>query len=181
MRQVHGSHVVNADESTAMPDADAAIARKPGTVCAVLIADCMPILLCNRAATVVAIAHAGWRGLSSGVIENTVRATDVAPGELLAYLGPAIGRDAFEVGTDVRDAFTITDPVAAQAFQSCGRNKWLADLRKLALSRFAASGVQRVFGADLCTYRDASRFYSYRRDKVTGRMAALIWLDRDQG
>ena len=176
LRQMHGAHAVIADGRTDIPEADAAIARKAGTVCAVMIADCMPILLCDRAGSVVAVAHAGWRGLSAGIIETTVLKMDVSPGELLAYLGPAIGPAAFEVGSDVRDAFTAADPAAADAFQPHRMDKWLADLFQLARLGLARSGVRQIFGGDFCTYSDAARFYSYRRDQETGRMAALIWL-----
>ncbi len=176
LRQVHAARVVVADGLAGMPEADASIARTAATVCAVMIADCLPVLLCDRAGSVIGIAHAGWRGLSSGVIENTLREMDVAPGELLAYLGPAIGPDAYEVGNDVHDAFVTGDPAASAAFKPYRENKWLADLFKLARRRLVRCGVQQVFGGGLCTYRDPARFYSYRRDKVTGRMAALIWL-----
>lgn len=176
LRQVHGANAVIADGLAEIPEADASISRHAGTVCAVMIADCLPVLLCDQAGSVVGIAHAGWRGLSSGVVENAVRAMNVTPGELLAYLGPAIGPDAFEVGSDVRDAFLAADPAADDAFKPCREGKWLADLFKLARRRLARCGVQRVFGGGLCTYRNPARFYSYRRDQVTGRMAALIWL-----
>ena len=177
LRQVHGAQVVAADCLAGMPEADASIARNAGTVCAVMIADCMPVLVCDDAGSVVGIAHAGWRGLSSGVIENTVRETGIAPDRLLAWLGPAIGPDAFEVGAEVRATFLAVDPAAAGAFRPCRAGKWLADLFQLTRQRLARCGVQRVFGGGLCTYRDAARFYSYRRDAVTGRMAALIWLE----
>ncbi|MBI4192404.1 MAG: peptidoglycan editing factor PgeF [Betaproteobacteria bacterium] len=177
LRQVHAARVIVADGLTNIPEADASIARNAGTVCAVMIADCMPVLLCDRAGSVVGIAHAGWRGLNAGVIENTVHDIGIAPDELLAYLGPAIGPDAFEVGADVRDAFLAADPAADEAFKSRREGKWLADLFQLARRRLARCGVRRVFGGELCTYRDPARFYSYRRDKATGRMAALIWLD----
>jgi YfiH family protein len=176
LRQMHGANVVSADGLAEIPEADASISRHAGTVCAVMIADCLPVLLCDEAGGVIGIAHAGWRGLSSGVIENTVRAMNVAPGELLAYLGPAIGPGAFVVGSDVRDAFLAAEPAAADAFKPHREGKWLADLCRLARQRLARCGVRRVFGEELCTYRDPARFYSYRRDKVTGRMAALIWL-----
>lgn len=177
LRQMHGANVVIADGLAEIPEADASISRHAGTVCVAMIADCLPVLLCDLAGGVIGIAHAGWRGLSSGVVENTVRAMDVAPGDLLAYLGPAIGPDAFEVGSDVRDAFLDVETAAADAFKPHREGKWLADLCRLARQRLARCGVQRVFGEELCTYRDPARFYSYRRDKVTGRMAALIWLD----
>lgn len=178
LRQVHGVRAVRADDLVEIPEADASIARSAGTVCAIMIADCMPVLLCDQAGSTVGIAHAGWRGLSSGVVENTVRELGVAPAELLAYLGPAIGLDAFEVGADVRDAFLAVDPAADHAFVAQREGKWRADLFQLARRRLARCGVKRVFGGGLCTYRDPARFYSYRRDQVTGRMAALIWLDR---
>lgn len=177
LRQVHGAQVIVADGLAGIPEADASIARNAGTVCAVMIADCMPVLLCDETGSVVGIAHAGWRGLNSGVIENTVRATGVAPGALLAWLGPAIGPGAFEVGSDVREAFLAADPAAAEAFNPYRADKWLADIFRLARQRLARCGVQRVFGGGLCTHHDPARFYSYRRDPVTGRMAALIWLE----
>ncbi len=176
LRQVHGARAVLADSLPGIPDADASVARNAGTVCAVMIADCLPVLLCDTRGGVVGIAHAGWRGLSSGVVENTVNAMGVAPDEVIAYLGPAIGPDAFEVGADVRNAFVVADPGAGAAFTAYREDKWLADLFELARRRLARCGVQRVFGGGLCTYRDPARFYSYRRDKTTGRMAALIWL-----
>lgn len=177
LRQVHGARAVRADGLVEIPDADASVARNAGTVCAVMIADCLPVLLCDTRASVVGIAHAGWRGLSSGVVENTVAAMGVAPAEIIAYLGPAIGPAAFEVGADVRDAFVGTDPGAGAAFTPHREGKWLADLFQLARRRLAKSGVRQVFGGGVCTYRDAARFFSYRRDQTTGRMAALIWLE----
>ena len=176
LRQVHGARVVSADAAGDNPEADASVTRTPGTVCAVMIADCLPVLLCDRAGSVVGAAHAGWRGLLAGVIENTVRAMDAAPDELIAYLGPAIGPDAFEVGPDVRDGFVAHDPAAGAAFTPHREGKWLADLFALARQRLAGCGVRHVAGGGVCTYRDPARFFSYRRDKSTGRMAALVWL-----
>jgi len=176
LKQVHGARVVRADAIDESPEADAACTRKPGTVCAVMVADCMPVLMCDARATVIGIAHAGWRGLSSGVIENTVAAMQVPPAEVLAFLGPAIGPDSFEVGADVRDAFLASDPAAETAFTPQNEGKWLADLFKLGRQRLMRQGVTRIYGGGVCTVRDAARFYSYRRDKTTGRMAALIWL-----
>jgi len=177
LRQVHGTNVVCADNLVASPDADGSFAKQPGTVCAVLIADCLPVLLCDSGAAVVGVAHAGWRGLSGGVIENTVKAMAAAPERMLAYLGPAIGPTAFEVGADVRDAFVSHDAAAASAFAPQGRNKWKADLCALARQRLVALGVAQVYGGSWCTAGDPQRFFSYRRDGVTGRMAALIWLE----
>lgn len=188
LKQVHGNIVADADHAVGVPEADAVLARQPGKVCAVMTADCLPLLVCDEAGTVVAAAHAGWRGLAGGVVEATVTAMNVAPERLLVWLGPAIGPQAFEVGEEVRQAFMAHDPAAAKAFalssalstqgSGLGTRKWLADIFLLARQRLALLGVQRVYGGGLCTYTDAERFYSYRRDRVTGRMASLIWLDR---
>ena len=177
LRQVHGARVVRADGLPDTAEADASYTRHAGTVCAVMIADCLPLLLCDAIGSVVGVAHAGWRGLSSSVVENTVSAMGVAPAELRAFLGPAIGPDAIEVGADVRDAFIATDTDASDAFKPHGEGKWLADLFMLARQRLARLGVRHIYGGGLCTYRDPARFYSYRRDKTTGRMAALIWME----
>jgi hypothetical protein len=174
--QVHGARVVDADRLQLPVEADAAVARNPGSVCTVMVADCLPVLLTDRAGSVVAAAHAGWRGLAAGVLENTVRAMGTAPDKLLAYLGPAIGSSAFEVGADVRDAFLARSADAATAFVAHKPGKWLADLSALARQRLRASGVTQIYGGGLCTYSNPRRFFSYRRDKITGRMAALIWL-----
>ena len=175
LRQVHGTRVVEADGLTEVSEADAAVARRPDTVCAVLVADCIPVLLADRAGTTVGIAHAGWRGLAAGVIENTVRAMARDPRDLGAYLGPGIGPAAFEVGDDVRDALLARDAGAAGAFRPHAAGKWLADLFLLARRCLQRSGVREVHGGGLCTYSDRERFFSYRRNRTTGRMAALIW------
>lgn len=177
LHQVHGAEVMNADETSGSLAADAAFARKPGTVCVVMIADCLPVLIAHRSGSVVAVAHAGWRGLAAGVIENTVRAMSVAPAELLAYLGPAIGPRTFEVGAEVREAFLAGGDEARAAFVPHASGKWLADLFVLARQRLAGVGVGAVYGGGLCTYSNPSRFFSHRRDKVSGRMAALIWIE----
>ncbi|MGQ0578521.1 MAG: peptidoglycan editing factor PgeF [Betaproteobacteria bacterium] len=174
--QVHGAQVVDADRLQEPVEADAAVARKPGSVCAVLVADCLPVLLTDSTGSVVAAAHAGWRGLAAGVLENTVRAMGTAPDKLLAYFGPAIGPSAFEVGADVRDAFLASSADAASAFVARKPGKWLADLFALARQRLRANGVTQIFGGGLCTYSDPRRFFSYRRDKTNRRMAASIWL-----
>lgn len=182
LKQVHGNQCCdtaacsNAKDNQP-PEADAAFSRTPGVVCAVLTADCLPILLCDAAGTVVAAAHAGWRGLAAGVIESTVAAMGVSGERLFAWLGPAIGPQHFEVGDDVRDAFIAHDAQAAGAFAGRPDGKWLCDIYLLATQRLAALGVCRPASADYCTVRDARLFYSYRRDGVTGRMASLIWLD----
>jgi YfiH family protein len=175
LRQVHGSCVVAADLLVAPVEADASIARIAGTVCAIMIADCLPVLLADRGGAVVAAAHAGWRGLAAGVVEKTVREMHTTPDEILAYLGPCIGPAAFEVGPDVRDAFLEIDAASAAEFSPLRPGKWLANLHALTRRALARAGVNRVYGAPCCTYSDAGRFYSYRRERTTGRMAALIW------
>ncbi len=177
LRQVHGTHCVDAGAVAPGTEADAAIARRPGVVCAVLTADCLPVLLCDDAGTVVGVAHAGWRGLASGVIEATVAAMAVPGERLLAWLGPAIGPQAFEVGDEVRATFMVQNPAASAAFVAGTPGKWWCDIYRLAAQRLAALGVRRIASADFCTVRDSDRFFSYRRDGVTGRMASLIWLE----
>jgi len=182
LRQVHGSVVADADKvATETPEADASIAHFPGTVCVVLVADCVPVLLTNRAGTVVAIAHAGWRGLAGGVIGRSVARIGERPADLIAYLGPGIGPRAFEVGPEVREAFLADDPQDAAAFAPKPPGKWLADLFLLAQRRLRRAGVQRLFGGGTCTYSDPARFFSYRRDGSTGRMAAVIWREEVAG
>ena len=182
LNQVHGTRVLDAESyrqgtgADAEADADACVARTPGLVCAVLTADCLPLLLCDGQGTAVAAAHAGWRGLAAGVIESTVAAMHIEPARLLAWMGPAIGPSAFEVGDEVRAAFCRHDPQAEGAFVANLRGKWLCDLYLLARQRLAALGVNQVSGGEGCTFSEPRRFYSYRRDGVTGRMATLIWL-----
>jgi purine-nucleoside/S-methyl-5'-thioadenosine phosphorylase / adenosine deaminase len=182
LQQVHGTRVVEADAAAPASQADACVARGPRQVCAVVIADCLPVLLCDRAGTTVAAAHAGWRGLSAGVLERTVAVMGREPSELLAYLGPAIGPQAFEVQTDVLDAFTRALPRASECFRAKAApadapRKWLADLYGLARQRLAGAGVQAVYGGGSCTFSEPDRFFSHRRDRHTGRQAALIWID----
>ena len=143
-----------------------------------LTADCLPVLLRDRSATRVAVAHAGWRGLAAGVLEATVAALGVPGPELIAWLGPAIGQAAFEVGPEVRAAFVARDPHAQAAFRPGRADRWHADLALLARQRLADAGVAAVYGGDLCTFSDRERFFSHRRDGTSGRMASLIWLDR---
>ncbi|GAC1628168.1 MAG: peptidoglycan editing factor PgeF [Nevskia sp.] len=178
LRQVHGSCVVQMPADPPEPDADGCFTRQRRTVCAVQAADCLPVLFCDDAGSVVAAAHAGWRGLVGGVLEATVAALPVAPRRLMAWLGPAIGPEAFEVGEEVREAFTRKDAGAAAAFRAGAvPGKHFGDLFLLARRRLAAAGVRRVYGGGLSTHADPARFYSFRRDGVCGRMAALIWLD----
>lgn len=181
LEQVHGTQVVSAEQAGCLPRADGCIARRPGAVCAVMTADCLPLLLCDRAGSVVAAVHAGWRGLAAGVIEAAVAAMACPPPELMAWLGPAIGPLAFEVGEEVRAAFVAHQTEAAAAFTPRGAGRWLADIYGLARLRLHAAGVRSIHGGGLCTYTDAAQFYSYRRDGATGRMATLIWLERGAG
>lgn len=179
LSQVHGVAVADADADGGgrVPVADAAVARRAGRVCAVLTADCLPVLFCDDAGSVVGAAHAGWRGLAAGVLEATIATMGVAPHTIRAWFGPAIGPAAFEVGDEVRAAFVGDDPGAAEAFIGGAQaGKWMADLFALARRRLVRAGVARIDGGGVCTYSDARRFYSYRRDGVTGRFASLIWL-----
>ena len=162
-------------EPYASKRADASYSNTPGTVCAVMTADCLPVLFCNRAGTEVAAAHAGWRGLCAGVLEETVSCFADNPENILAWLGPAIGPRAFEVGGEVREAFMAVDAKASAAFIQHG-DKYLADIYQLARQRLANVGVEQIFGGDRCTYTENETFFSYRRDKTTGRMASFIWL-----
>lgn len=176
-KQVHGVTVIQAADCTEDKAADGIVARKAGVVCGVLTADCLPVLLCDRTGSTVGIAHAGWRGLAAGIIENVVRAMHASAGSLMAYLGPGIGRDAYEVGNEVRDDFIRRNPEAVAAFASRHGGKFLADLYLLARQRLAAAGVGEVYGGGFCTLSEA-RFFSFRRDRITGRMASLIWLEK---
>jgi YfiH family protein len=176
LEQAHGTEVADLDHALATARADASFTHLAGRICAVQVADCLPVLLAARAGSAVAAAHCGWRGLAGGVLEATVRALGVPGGELYAWLGPAIGPDAFEVGAEVRTAFLIQDARAASAFKGNSRGRWKCDLFELARQRLAILGVAAVFGGGVCTHSDAQRFFSYRRDGRCGRMAALIWL-----
>lgn len=182
LEQVHGTAVADADAAGHALRADASVAHRPRTVCAVLTADCLPVLLCDVHGSVVAAAHAGWRGLAAGVLEKTVAAMGREPRELMAWLGPAIGPQAFEVGSEVRKIFLTADGAAGEAFERGTREgKWMADLYLLARLRLRALGVSAVHGGGWCTFADAARFYSFRRDGVTGRFASLAWLDEAGG
>jgi YfiH family protein len=172
LTQVHGADV--AIEPATGDVADAALSRTPGTVCAVMVADCLPVLLATPDGSEVAAVHAGWRGLAAGVLEHTVRAFESPPGLLHAWLGPAISQAAFEVGGEVRDAFLESDTGAADCFQANAAGRWQADLYELARRRLLASGVTRVSGGGLCTARSRDLFFSYRRDGQCGRMACFV-------
>lgn len=179
LHQVHGIDVYCADEppSKDRPAADAVYSQKPGSVCLISTADCLPVLLCDRDGSTVAAIHAGWRGLAAGVIEATIVKLKLPGHSLMAWLGPAIGPTAFEVGEEVYQQFLAHDIHAKRAFQPTRPGHWLADLYQLAKQRLAEHSVNAVYGGNLCTYRDPKHFYSHRRDRgLTGRMASLIWL-----
>ncbi|SEL41178.1 peptidoglycan editing factor PgeF [Nitrosovibrio tenuis] len=182
LNQVHGNVPISIDgDCTAPCHGDAAFSLRPGNVCAVLVADCLPILLCNHAGTMVGVIHAGWRGMAEGVIERTlsrINTTATRHTRMMAWLGPAIGPNHFEVGEEVRQAFIGHDRKADVAFLPNFRNeaKWFADLFTLARQRLVKAGVGEIYGGGQCTFSDPTRFFSYRRDGITGRMAGLIWL-----
>lgn len=178
LEQVHGTGLVELDETMpSTPTADAILTRRAGQVCVVQVADCLPVLFAAADGSAVAAAHAGWRGLAAGVLEATVGRLGIEPRRLLAWLGPAISAPHFEVGAEVRAAFTAADAGAATAFVENARGRWQCDLYALARRRLTALGVGALFGGGWCTYADPSRFFSYRRDGRCGRMAALVWLD----
>ena len=176
LQQVHGIVAVNAENCPVLSMADASFTHKANQVCAVMTADCLPVLFCDHAGTVVAAAHAGWRGLLDGVLEQTVASMGVAPSEILAWLGPAIGPACFEVGDEVRAAFVAKSADANKAFATHTPGKWLANIYQLARQRLNRLGVTEISGGDACTFSAPEHYFSYRRDGVTGRMASLIWL-----
>jgi hypothetical protein len=176
LEQVHGTRVLDLDCDDA-DRADGAVTTRPGTACVVMTADCLPVLLCDRDGRRIGVAHAGWRGLSAGVLPATVAALRVAPGELIAWLGPAIGQAAYEVGGEVRDAFVARSAAAVRRFAVNARGRWQADLAGLARDALLAAGVRAVHGGEFCTFTESDRFFSHRREAPCGRMATLIWLD----
>jgi YfiH family protein len=182
MQQVHGTAVERLPSPHAVPVADACMSLQPGLACTIMVADCLPVLFCDTEGRAVAAAHAGWRGLAAGVLESTLAALRraVPQSQWLAWLGPCIGPSAFEVGDEVRAAFVAQSAAATDCFRAHTAGKWWADLPALARLRLAASDLQGIHGNDSsapwCTVSDASRFFSHRRDRVSGRMAACIWL-----
>jgi YfiH family protein len=180
LAQVHGTRVVRFDDTTLADDepaADAAVTSAPGVVLAILTADCLPVLLAARDGREVAAAHAGWRGLAAGVLEATVAAMRTAPADLVAWLGPAAGPQAYEIGAEVRDAFLAHDPAAEVAFVATRPGHWRVDLYALARQRLAAAGVTAVSGGDRCTISEPRHYFSHRRDACTGRLASLVWME----
>ncbi|MDZ7662352.1 peptidoglycan editing factor PgeF [Thiohalophilus sp.] len=180
LQQVHGTRVAVLEHNGRIGlEADAAYTRTPGVICAVLTADCLPVLLCDRNGREVAAVHAGWRGLSSGVIEAALDQFQAPADQILAWLGPAIGPGVYEIGDEVRRAFVGPDPDSDEAFTPTRPDHWLMDIYALARRRLQQRGVEQINGGEYCTFTDAERFYSYRRDGVTGRMASVIWLAPD--
>jgi YfiH family protein len=179
LNQSHGAEVVDLDSAdlSSPPRADAAVTRRAGPVCAIRIADCMPVLLTERDGSVIGAAHAGWRGLAGGVIEATVAAMGANPSRVLAWLGPTIGQASFEVGDEVRAAFIDGHARADEAFTRNARGRWQCDLYRLAFQRLTALGVTSITGGTWDTYAEPERFFSYRRDGRCGRMSALIWIN----
>ena len=179
LNQVHGEAVVTSAqvrEAAAALDADAVTGSEPGDCCAVRTADCLPVLFCSRGGERIGAAHAGWRGLAAGVLENTAAAMSVPAGDLLAWLGPAISQANFEVGEEVRAAFLEHDPAAGRHFDENPRGRWQADLYGLARQRLRACGVEAIYGGGWCTYGDEARFFSYRRAADAGRMVSFVAL-----
>lgn len=180
LNQVHGTEVVNVRHAQQGQEADAAVAyaANPGAgICAVMTADCLPVLLCDMRGKAISAVHAGWRGLLNGVLENAVSAMGDRPHMVMAWLGPAIGPKAFEVGAEVVQAFTGEQAAAAECFTQIDDSHWLADIYALARLRLQMVGVRDIYGGEHCTYTEADKFYSYRRDGQTGRMASLIWFE----
>jgi purine-nucleoside/S-methyl-5'-thioadenosine phosphorylase / adenosine deaminase len=174
--QVHGTTVINSQHWHQDIKADAVFSQHTDHVCAVMTADCLPILLCNQQGNTVAAIHAGWRGLAAGIIEKTLQTFSCEPSEIMAWLGPSIGPSQFEVGLEVYELFVANDPIASEAFKIKDPQHYLADIYLLARQRLQENNVEKVFGGDFCTVSDEERFFSYRRDGITGRMASMIWI-----
>lgn len=176
LTQVHGTDIVGAEAVVGAPRADGSVTRRAGTACVVLTADCLPVLFCSRDGTAVGAAHAGWRGLVAGVLEQTVRSLACSPDDVLAWLGPAIGPTVYEVGPEVRAQFLDSSMHDASAFVPSPTGRWHADLYALARGRLARAGVSQTYGGGFCTFTESARFWSYRREPLCGRMASLIWI-----
>jgi len=176
LKQVHGTDIIHASTWHPNSEADAIYSNQPAQVCTIMTADCLPVLLTDKQGKQVAAAHAGWRGLLNGILENTVSQFSGARDDILVWLGPAIGPEQFEVGQEVYDAFTAHSNDAKQAFKFSGDTHYVADIYLLAKQRLLALGIKQIYGGDFCTVTEEQRFFSYRRDGVTGRMASLIWI-----
>lgn len=179
LNQVHSTIAINANVITDIPTADASFTNRRNIVCAVLSADCLPLLICDKAGTVVSAIHAGWRGLAHGIIEATISKLPAKHEDLLVWLGPAIGPSMFEVGVDVVKEFTHYDPAAIDAFIILSSTKWLANIYQLATLRLKKLGITHIYGGEHCTYTEQNTFYSFRRNHNTGRMASLIWMENN--
>jgi polyphenol oxidase len=180
LKQIHGNKAISANIALSNPIADAVYSKEPQVVCAVLTADCLPLLVCSRTQHCVAAIHAGWKGLAAGIIENCINTLDCPANDLLIWLGPAIGPQAFVVGEEVINVFLEQNPKANTAFQRINSKQWLANLYQLAKQRLCKLGINAIYGGHYCTYTDKLQFYSFRRDKLTGRMASLIWIDHSR-
>lgn len=176
LQQVHSNKVVEVEVSAEAIEADASISRRPEHACVVMTADCLPVLFCDQKGSVVAAAHAGWRGLADGILENTIAAMQVAESEIMAWMGPAIGPQVYEVGSEVYEAFVDQTVAARSAFTETRQGHYLMDIYQLARQRLHAIGLHHIYGGEYCSLSNSEQFYSYRRDGVTGRMASLIWL-----
>jgi hypothetical protein len=176
LNQVHSTRVINSHDWQLNSDADAIVSQHINHICTIMTADCLPVLLCNKQGNTVAAIHAGWRGLAAGVIEKTITQFGGDPQDILVWLGPAIGPQQFEVGPDVYQTFIQHDVKASQAFKQTDATHYLANIYLLAKQRLTALGIEAIFGGDLCTATDQRRFFSYRRDHITGRMASIIWI-----
>ena len=177
LNQIHGNNIISADYPINSLEADAIYSRTEKTVCAVQTADCLPLLICCSSSYCVAAIHAGWKGLSAGIIETTIDTLALPPNDTLVWLGPAIGPKAFIVGEEVLQTFIDNDPIAISAFQPLGNKQWQASLYKLAQQRLQKLGITTLYGGNYCTFSDKRRFFSYRRDQITGRMLSLIWIN----
>jgi YfiH family protein len=177
LEQIHGVAVADLDQALPLRRADAAVAHIPDRICAIQVADCMPVLFATHDGLRIGAAHAGWRGLAGGVLEGTVAAMHCMPGRLIAWLGPCIGPENFEVGDDVREAFVSRDSQVQDAFERNARGRWQCDLYAIARRKLSRLGIADVRGGGWCTFSEPARFFSYRRDGQCGRMAALIWRD----
>ncbi|HAO25204.1 MULTISPECIES: peptidoglycan editing factor PgeF [unclassified Methylophaga] len=176
LKQTHSSNVIEANQWQVNVEADAIFCDSANTVCAIMTADCLPVLMTDKSGSQVAAIHAGWRGLQAGIIENTLAQFNMPLSEIIVWLGPAIGPQAFEVGPEVKSAFMASDGNAESAFTATHSDRFLADIYLLARQRLSAQGVTAIYGGDYCTYSEKDRFFSFRRDGVTGRMASLIWI-----
>ncbi|THF55169.1 MAG: peptidoglycan editing factor PgeF [Methylophaga nitratireducenticrescens] len=179
LKQTHSTDVIHSSQWRHDIEADAIVSDSTNKVCAVMTADCLPLLITDKSGTQVAAIHAGWRGLQAGIIENTLAKFATHLSEILVWLGPAIGPQAFEVGPEVKAAFVAVDPAAESAFTKAHSDRYLADIYQLARQRLNAQGVTGIYGGDYCTFNETQRFFSFRRDGVTGRMATLIWIEAE--